>query len=119
MKISQSFEDYLESIYILEISGQKIKSVSVAKMLNVTKAAVSKAMKELLDANYIAKTPYSELELTENGRNIAKTIYHRHVVLRNFLVEKLGVSKEVAEIDCCKIEHIISEETFKAIEKLK
>lgn len=116
MKLSQSFEDYLEAIYILEISDQKIKSVTISKMLNVSKPAVTKAMNELFDANYVEKTPYSQIKLTKSGRQIAKNVYHRHTVIRDFLINKLGVSKEIAEKDCCMIEHVISPETLRAME---
>ena len=116
MKLSQSFEDYLEAIYVLEISDQKIKSVTISKMLNVSKPAVTKAMNELFDANYVEKTPYSQIKLTKSGRQIAKNVYHRHTVIRDFLINKLGVSKDIAEKDCCMIEHVISPETLRAME---
>ncbi|MBQ0009016.1 MAG: metal-dependent transcriptional regulator [Firmicutes bacterium] len=116
MKLSQSFEDYLEAIYVLEISDQKIKSVTISRMLDVSKPAVTKAMNELFDANYIEKTPYSQIKLTKSGRQIAKNVYHRHTVIRNFLINKLGVSQEIAEKDCCMIEHVISPETLRAME---
>ena len=116
MKLSQSFEDYLESIYILETSGQKIKSVTIAKMLNVSKPAVTKAMNELFANNYVEKTPYSQIKLTKNGRTIAKNVYHRHTVIRDYLINELGVNKDIAEKDCCMIEHVISPETLKAME---
>lgn len=116
MKLSQSFEDYLEAIYVLEISNQKIKSVVISRMLNVSKPAVTKAMNELFDAKFIEKTPYSQIKLTKSGRQIAKNVYHRHTVIRDFLINKLGVSKEIAEKDCCMIEHVISPETLKAME---
>lgn len=118
MKLTQSIEDYLEAIYILEISDQKIKSVEISKMLHVSKPAVTKAMKELFNAGYILKTPYSDLKLTEKGRKIGKSVYHRHLVLHEFLENKLGLPHEIAEKDCCMIEHVISPETLKAIEEL-
>lgn len=118
MKLSQSFEDYLEAIYVLEISKQKIKSVTISKMLDVSKPAVTKAMKELFDAKYIEKTPYSPIKLTKSGRAIAKNVYHRHTVIRDFLINTLGVNSNIAEKDCCMIEHIISPETLRAMENL-
>jgi len=119
MKLSQSVEDYLESIYILEITNEKIKSVTISKMLDVSKPAVTKAMNELFDAKYIEKTPYSAIKLTKSGRQIAKNVYHRHRVIREFLINKLGVNEEIAEKDCCMIEHVISPETLKAMENMK
>jgi len=111
--LSESIEDYIEAIYFLELKGEKIKSVSISKMLNVSKPAVSKAMKELLGLGYIEMKPYGEISLSDSGRVQAKRIYSSHTAIYNFLVS-LGVSKENAEIDCCKIEHAISKETLQA-----
>lgn len=116
MKLSQSFEDYLEAIYILELSKKKIKSVEIANMLKVSKPAVTKAMAELFENGYIEKHPYSDLKLTKLGRVKAKDVYHRHTVIRNFLENELGVSQDIAEKDCCMIEHVISKETLIAME---
>ncbi len=118
MKLSQSLEDYIEAIYVLEFEGNPIKPSVIAKNLNVSKPAVTKAMNELLGMFLIKKTPYSDIELTDAGREIAKNIYHRHITIRDFLI-KLGVSRDIAEKDCCMIEHVISPETLKAIEKYK
>lgn len=118
MKLSQSFEDYLEAIYILSTTGQKVKSVSIAKMLNVSKPAVTKAMNELFESRYVEKTPYSDIKLTALGLETAQNVYHRHTVIRNFLINKLGINSEIAEKDCCMIEHVISPETLQAMEKL-
>lgn len=117
MKLSQSLEDYIEAIYILETTDQRIKSVSISKMLNVSKPAVTKAMNELFKEDLIEKTPYSELKLTKKGREVAKNVYHRHIIIRDFLVNELKVSREIAEKDCCMIEHVISPQTLKAMEK--
>lgn len=116
MKLSASLEDYLEAIYVLETSEVKVHSVEISHMLHVSKAAVSKAMNELLEKDLVEKTPYSDLKLTDKGREVAKNVYHRHVTIRNFLI-KLGVDKITAENDCCMIEHVISPETLKAMEK--
>lgn len=114
--LSKSFEDYLEEIYVLEIKNKKIKSVEIAKALNVSKPAVSKAMNELLNKGYINKEPYGEISLTDSGREIAKQVYSTHITIRDFL-KSLGVSDNAAEIDCCKIEHVVSNETIKAIRR--
>ena len=116
MKLSQSFEDYLEAIYVLETTGQKVRSVSIAKMLNVSKPAVTKAMKELFSAKYVEKSPYSAIKLTTSGREIGMNVYYRHTTIRDFLINKLGIKREIAEKDCCMIEHVISPETLKAME---
>ena len=118
MKLSQSFEDYIEAIYILETNGEKIKSVEIANMLGVSKPAVTKAMNELMNAGLVEKSPYSEVKLPEEGRKAAKEVYHRHIVIRAFLMNKLGVPRDIAEKDCCMIEHVISPETLRAMENL-
>lgn len=114
--LTESIEDYIESIYILEVRGEKVKSVTISKMLNVSKPAVSKAMNELLSLGYIEKKPYGEISLTDEGRKEAKRVYSSHTAIYDFLVS-LGVSHENAEKDCCKIEHAISKETLEAFKK--
>lgn len=114
-QLSQSIEDYLEAIYMLEKDNKPIKSVAISHMIGVSKPAVTKAMSELLKDNYIEKEPYGDIKLTEKGRNIAKKVYHIHTTIRDFLIQ-LGVDKEIAEKDCCLIEHVISKETLAAIE---
>ncbi len=116
---SRAHEDYLEAIYMLSKKDTSPKSVDIATFLNVSKAAVSKAFKELQGLGYLKDGKYQVPELTESGLKIAKTVYSRHKLLKEFLVS-LGVSPEVAEIDGCKMEHILSKETLDAIkEKLK
>jgi DtxR family transcriptional regulator, Mn-dependent transcriptional regulator len=117
MKIlSKSIEDYLEAIFIIESKGQKIHSVEIAELLNISKPAVTKAMNELISLGYIQKKPYEDVTLTDSGRKIAKEIYHKHTTIKKFLIS-LGVSEETAEHDCCLIEHVVSKETFNKIEQ--
>ena len=91
-QLSQSIEDYLEAIYMLEKDNKPIKSVAISHMIGVSKPAVTKAMSELLKDNYIEKEPYGDIKLTEKGRNIAKKVYHIHTTIRDFLIQ-LGVDK--------------------------
>lgn len=114
MAITKAFEDYLEAIYILEQSGEPVHSIKVAKLLSVSRPAVNQAMNTLIADGYIEKPNYSNISLTDNGREIAKRIYSRHITIKTFLIN-LGVSEQTAETDACKIEHIISEETLQAI----
>lgn len=114
--LTKSSEDYLEAILILEEQNKKIKSVDIASMLNVSRPAVNKATNELRENGYITKEDYSSIVLTDEGRQAASHIYEKHRLIKSFL-QKLGVSEENSEIDCCKIEHIISEETFKAVKE--
>ncbi len=115
-ELSQSIEDYIEAIYILQEQGKEAKSVEVARMIGVSKPAVNKAMNELLKLGYIEKEPYGSITLTEKGKKIGKKVYGIHVTIRDFLIQ-IGVSKETADIDCCLIEHVISKETLDAIKK--
>ena len=116
IKLTKSCEDYLETILILqEKSGGSVKSIDIATHLNVSKPAVTKATNELKDFGFINKDLYGEITLTEVGHNLAEKIYDKHKTIYSFL-QKLGVSEETAEEDCCKLEHAISEET---LQKLK
>jgi Mn-dependent DtxR family transcriptional regulator len=109
--LTKSAEDYLEAIYMIEMQGETVRSVRIAAMLNVSKPAVNKAMNHLKDHGLIDKKDYSSIKLTEKGREAAKKVYRKHTALKEFLMS-LGVSEETAEEDGCKIEHIISKETF-------
>lgn len=115
--LSRSLEDYLETILILEKKGGRIKSTVIASHLKVSKPAVTKALKHLSNLGYVTKTSYSDVSFTAKGRNLAKSIYHRHTTIKKFLMSN-GVDEKIAEIDCCKIEHVISSETLRVLAKL-
>ena len=114
MKIHQSAEDYLEAMLILQEKHGYIRSIDIAKHLGVTKPSVSYAVKRLKESGYINMESNGPITLAPAGLKIAKRIYERHKALTAFL-EKLGVSEEQAEEDACKIEHVISHETYVAI----
>lgn len=114
--LTKSNEDYLEAILLLEIRNIPIKSVKIAEMLGVSKPAVNKAMTELKLLNLINKDSYADITLTTLGRETAKQTYKKHVAIRDFLLS-LGVDSETAEIDCCKIEHVISDKTLQCFIK--
>lgn len=113
-QITKAIEDYIEAIYILEKDSSSIKSIDISKLLNVSKPAVAKITNELKQLELISKDHYGEISLTEKGRSLAIKVYEKHIEIRTFLI-KLGVSEEIAELDCCKIEHILSDETLKKI----
>jgi len=115
-KTSKAIEDYLEAFLMLEEEKTPLDISSVASLLKVSMPAASQMANELKALGYIEKKPYSDIVLTEQGRLLANAVYHRHKVLCHYLIS-IGVSPEVAEEDCCRIEHVISEETFEAIEK--
>lgn len=109
-------EDYLEALLMLEERGEPLETTRVAKLLGISKPAVHQMGHELINRGLITRIDYGPMKLTEKGRLVANETLHRHKTLKIFLL-KLGISEEVAERDCCEIEHVISEETFAAIEK--
>lgn len=118
MKLGESLEDYLETLLLLESSG-KIRCVDVASKMEVSKPSVNKAMNVLKEKGYVLQESYGDIQLTDEGRKIAKSVYHRHETISSFLKNVLGVDAHVADDDACHIEHVISEETFQKIEKFK
>lgn len=111
MRLGESLEDYLEAMLLLEESG-KIRSVDVAKHLNVSKPSVNNALCILKEKGFVTQENYKDIHLTDAGREQAMLVLERHRILRSFLIDILKVDPNQAEIDACKIEHIISEETF-------
>ncbi len=116
MRILKSSEDYLEAMLILGKQHGYIRSIDIAAMLEVTKPSVSYAVKRLRENGYILMEKDGRITLTESGLAIAERIYERHTFLTKFLVA-LGVSKETAHEDACKIEHDLSDETFQAMKE--
>ena len=116
MKIRQSAENYLETIYILLQTKENVRSVDIANELGFSKPSVSVALKSLRENGYIEVMGDGSIHLLQKGSEVAKSLYERHTVLTNML-RTLGVSEDVASEDACKIEHIISEETFEAIKR--
>lgn len=114
MNINESAENYLETIFILSKELPVVRSVDVANELEYRKSSVSIAMKNLREKNHITVNDAGFIYLTESGKEIAEMIYERHQLLSSWLM-KLGVSNEIAAEDACKIEHIISKESFNAI----
>ena len=115
MKIQESAENYLEAIHVLTLQNGQVRSIDVAHYTGFTKPSISRAVGLLRDNGYVSIDQNGLLSLTEAGLKIAETIYERHTVLTDLLI-KLGVSPETAAEDACRIEHVISAETF---EKLK
>ena len=114
MQTNESSENYLETILILSKTLPVVRSVDVAEEMGFKKSSVSVAMKHLRERNHITVTKEGFIYLTDEGKKIAEMIYERHEMLSNWLV-RLGVSKEVADSDACKMEHVISKESFEAI----
>ena len=117
MKIGESKEDYLEAAYVLKRQKGYVRNSMLSDYLNYSKASVSVAVRGLLADGYVIKDRYGSIELTEEGRKIAKKIYARHVLLEEFL-RRIGVSSETENHDACRMEHTISEESYKKIQEL-
>ena len=116
MKIQESAENYLETIYMIGKRKGAVRSIDIAGELNFSKPSVSIAMKNLRENGYIEMDGNGYITLTEAGAAIAEKIYERHTVISELLIQ-LGVSEQVAAADACRIEHVISAETFEAIKR--
>lgn len=116
MTNNESAENYLETILILSKKLPVVRSVDIANELGFKKSSVSIAMKNLREKKHITVTDAGFIYLTEAGKEIADMIYERHQLLSAWL-EKLGVPSKIAAEDACKIEHIISKESFEAIKR--
>ena len=116
MKLNESAENYLEPILLLSKSLPVVRSIDISEKLGYKKSSVSVAMKNLRQKYYITVTKEGYIYLTESGIEIAEMIYERHKLISSWL-EKIGVNKEIASEDACRIEHVISKESFEAIKK--
>ncbi|MCH5342957.1 MAG: metal-dependent transcriptional regulator [Acetatifactor sp.] len=116
MKINESAENYLETILILSKGHPVVRAVDIATELGFKKSSVSVAMKNLRESGHITVTREGYIYLTESGKAIADMIYERHELLSSWL-ESLGVDKQVAAKDACRIEHVISKDSFEALKK--
>ena len=116
MIIKESAENYLESILVLKNEKGFVRSIDVANDLGVSKPSVSVAMKNFREEGYIIIDEEGHISLTEKGLKIANNIYERHEVIAKALI-LLGVGKETAYEDSCRIEHDISHETFEKIKE--
>jgi DtxR family Mn-dependent transcriptional regulator len=117
MKIQESAENYLETILVLKNKNGAVRSIDIANELGFSKPSVSVAMKNLRENGYIEVDSSGYITLLDSGRRIAEKIYERHTTLSKWLVS-LGVDAKTAAEDACRIEHIISSESFEAIKKI-
>jgi Mn-dependent DtxR family transcriptional regulator len=111
MKINESVENYLETILILQMRCGEVRSIDIVNELSYSKPSISIAMKNLRENGYIQMDKDGYITLTESGKKIAETMYERHTVISSWLMY-LGVPKDVALEDACRIEHVISAETM-------
>ena len=116
MKILESAENYLESILILRNEKGRVRSIDIVNHLGFSKPSVSIAMKQLEENGYITRDEDGHIFLTDAGKKIAQETYERHVFLTDLFV-RCGVSEETAREDACRMEHVISPDSFAAIKK--
>ena len=116
MRIQESGEMYLESIYVLSQTKSAVRSVDVGEYMGYSKPSVSRAIGLLKKGGLVNVGADGHLTLTESGLELARKIYERHTILTSLLTS-LGVSEETASEDACRIEHVISDETLDAIKK--
>ncbi len=118
MKIKESAEDYLESILILKNKLGNVRSIDIVNYFDYSKPSISVAMKHLREDDYIEMDSKGYITLTEKGLAIAQKMFERHTLLTEWLIS-IGVDEKTAAEDACRIEHVISEESFEAIKNLK
>ena len=117
MHLLESGEMYLETIYILSNENRSVRSIDICEYMGYSKPSASRAVGLLKNGGYITVDPEGYIKLTDEGESIAVKIYERHTILTDLLV-RIGVSRETAAADACKIEHDISDESFEAIKRL-
>ena len=116
MKTHESEENYLETILVLSLEGNKVRSIDIVNELEYSKPSVSVAMKNLRTKGFIVVDDDGFITLTNKGQKIANTMYERHVVISDWLIS-LGVDERTAAHDACHMEHTLSEKSFSAIKR--
>ncbi len=116
MGIQESGEMYLETIYVLTRSSATVRAIDVGECMGYSKPSVSRALGILKKNDFITVGDEGYISLTDAGLSVAEKLYERHTILTDFLVG-IGVEKDAAAVDACKIEHVISEASFEAIKK--
>ena len=116
MQMQEAAQMYLETIYVLQQEKGFVRSVDISNQMGYSRPTISEWMNKLQENGLIVKKGDGGIELTEEGEEIAKSVYERHTLLTK-LFESIGVSPEVASEDACRVEHYISEETFEALKE--
>ncbi len=115
-ELTKSLEDYLEMILVLQREQGSARVTDIAQRLNVKKPAVTSALKILSERGLVRYSPYKEVILTEQGEKLAESVLDRHKIITKFFTDVLDVEPKKAEEDACKVEHIISDETFQRLQ---
>ena len=116
VKLLESGEMYLETILVLTKRNKTVRSIDISKTMNFSKPSVSRAVGKLEEGGYINVDTNGQITLTEKGLSLAESVYEKHVILTEILMS-IGVNEKTATDDACRIEHVISEESFMAIKK--
>jgi len=116
-KLSPNMEDYLETIYLLELERGNVRVKDIAEKMEITMPSVSSALKNLEKQGFVSHDRYDLVVLTPQGARVAEEVYRRHEVIRDFLSQVLGLDAEIAERDACGMEHIISPETLESLSR--
>ena len=116
MRLQESGEMYLESIYVLSKAQGTVRSIDISEYMGYSKPSVSRAVNLLKNGGYITMDKDNLISLTESGMEIAQKIFERHTLIANLLI-RLGVSEKTAAEDACKLEHAISDESFEALKR--
>ena len=116
MAVSEATENYLETIYILSLRQNEVHAVDICAYLSYSRPTVSIVLRQMRESGLVTVDDMNHIHLTPEGEGIAKKLYERHTLISEMLVS-LGVSRETAVHDACKIEHDLSEETFEAIKR--
>ena len=106
---------YLEVIYDIDQRNEVIRSIDIANQLGYSKPSVNRAINKLKQEGLISQEPYGQITMTNQGRELAKRIKNKHIYLTEYLSLSLGIDKETAEKDACRIEHVVSKETMAAV----
>ncbi len=114
MKMQESGENYLESILVLSQEKGMVRSIDIVNAMSFSKPSISNAMRRLRENGYIKMDRSGFITLTEQGRHVAESVYERHRLLTEYL-KSLGVSEKTAAEDACRIEHVVSQESFDCI----
>lgn len=114
-RLTASLEDYLEVICNYSENEKNVRAIDISKELEVSRASVSEALKKLASKGYINYGRYDMISLTENGKEVAQKILSKHRILQDFFENTLGLSREEASLNACRIEHVITDSAFKKI----
>ena len=115
IKVTSSLEDYLEAIYKIIEEKHGVKAIEISKRLNVQRSSVTEALKNLAEKKLVNYGRYDVISLTEAGKKVAREVIRKHQVLYDFFSQILGVNPEEAQLNACKVEHVISEDAFKRL----